>query len=312
MFLSPINPPIGKAVRMPAPVAIPQAWIAPGTCGEFVQGRLDGVDFLINSPIDRYATAWVADTGRPGIALRDADRFAKAEAVIRELEARYDVPGGFEIALISELPQGKGMASSTADLVATIGAVAGRSGLRLSPEEIADILISVEPSDCTHIAGVAQVGHLCGRILSRFPTPLDLRVLVVDCGGEVDTAAFDRAFAHRVYARHETPLRAAVSMARCGLRTGNIERLARASTISARISQEIIPKAPFAELVALTFENGGLGVNCAHSGSVLGLLHRPGAGHRLRAAVEHAFGNHLTIVGDHSFISGGIYVRNYN
>lgn len=315
MFLTPIDLPVGAAARpLPAtPGESRTAWMAPGTCGEFVQGRVDGVDFLINSPIDRYAGATVRNTGRAGITVRDGHLFPKVVAAVAEVEARFEVPGGFEIALESDIPQSKGMASSTADLVAAIGAMQARCSLAIGPTELAQILTAVEPSDCTHLTGVALVGHLCGQIFGRFRAPSSLRALVVDCGGEVDTVRFDRSHAHRVYARNETPLRAALHMARRGLMSDNAVALAHAATISARLSQEILPKAPFHDLVAIAAEQGALGVNCAHSGSVLGVLYRPEAtsGNRLCRAVEQAFGNDIAIVGDHRIVSGGIHVRNH-
>ena len=43
---------------------------APATCGELVQGAIDGCDFLVNCPIDLYATASVATVDDGGLHLR--------------------------------------------------------------------------------------------------------------------------------------------------------------------------------------------------------------------------------------------------
>jgi len=288
-----------------------QHWSAPGTCGEFLQGRLDGVDFLINSPIDCYSTAVVRRTSGSQIGVVDAALRSKVVAAMVELGERLSLPGGFEVQVTSDLPQGKGMASSTADLVAAIGAMLAHAGVEWSTANIARLLVAIEPSDCTHVPGVGYVGHLCGTVFGNYSAPTDLRVLIVDCGGVVDTVGFDRGLAHAVYARNEPLLRSALSMALRGLTLGDVATLARAATISARLSQQILPKAQFDNLLALSSEHGGLGVNCAHSGSVLGLLYRPAGdlGPRLRRAVEHAFGPDLAIIGDHQFVSGGIHVQ---
>lgn len=286
-------------------------WSAPGTCGEFVQGRLDGVDYLLNSPIDRYATATVRATPGDTVAVRDAHLRPKAAAVLARLAEHIPFASGFEVDLTSALPAGKGMASSTADLVATIGAAMDQARATLSTTDIARLLVAVEPSDCTHVPGVGHVGHLCGRVFGSFAAPPALRTLIVDCGGAVDTVSFDRARAHRVYAANEDLVRRTLHQALAGLRSGDVAQLAQASTASAQLSQQILPKPQLPDLVAIGREHDALGVCCAHSGSVVGLLYRPGdgRGERLRHAVTRHFGADAPIVGDHRFISGGIYVR---
>ena len=57
----------------------------------------------------------------------------------------------------------------------------------------------------------------------------------------------------------------------------------------------------------LVIAAGALGVNCAHSGTVLGVLYRAGArlGERLAETVETAFGSGVRIAGDFRIIGGG-------
>lgn len=231
--------------------------------------------------------------------------------MVARLAEHIPFPDGFEVELTSTLPAGKGMASSTADLVATIGAALDQVDATLSTTDIARLLVAVEPSDCTHVPGVGHVGHLCGRVFGSFPAPPALRTLIVDCGGAVDTVAFDRTRAHRVYHAHEDTLRSALSLALRSLRAGDVAGLARAATASARLSQQILPKRQLDDLLAIGAEHGALGACCAHSGSVVGLLYRPGdsRGERLRNAVSRVFGADAPVIGDHRFISGGIYVR---
>ncbi|MBB4086946.1 hypothetical protein [Sphingomonas carotinifaciens] len=289
------------------------SWAAPGTCGEFVQGRLDGIDYLVNSPIDRFSTATVRPARHTGIHTADPDRYSKVARLLTMLGAHEAECDGLEIEMASDLPTGKGMASSTADLVAALGAALHHMGITPSVSDICRSLIAIEPSDCTHIPGVAHVGHLCGRVFRSFLPPSCLRVLILDCGGAVDTVGFDRARAHHVYARHEKEVREALCLARCGLAAGDAVLLAQAATMSAKLSQQILYKAPFDEVVRIAEATGALGVNCAHSGSVLGILYRPDTarGTVLHETVIRELAGAVTIVGDHAFISGGIYVNRH-
>ncbi|SDF90610.1 threonine kinase [Sphingomonas carotinifaciens] len=299
---------VARAANCPA-----MSWAAPGTCGEFVQGRLDGIDYLINSPIDRFSTATVRSARRPGIRAANPDRHSKVAQLLTMMGAPEAECDGMEIELNSDLPAGKGMASSTADLVAAMGAAMHHLGTTALVPDVCRSLIAIEPSDCTHIPGVAHVGHLCGRVFRCFLPPSGLRVLILDCGGSVDTVAFDRARAHKVYARHEREVRDALSLASRGLVTGDVQQLADAATMSARLSQQILPKPPFEEVERLARSAGALGVNCAHSGSVLGILYRPGEvkPSLLSELIIRELGDAVSIVGDHAFISGGIYVRRH-
>jgi L-threonine kinase len=281
---------------------------APGTCGELVQGHIDGQDFLVNCPIDLYAHARVEPSDRPGLQLHDAPRFAKirdtvtlaAHELMFELRHRVEVH--------SEIPRGKGLASSTADISAALAAVLRSGGVRTSPQVFARLLTEVEPSDCTHFDGIAHVNHLTGDLYESMPAPERLRVLVVDCGGEVDTLSFDRDKARSVYRACRGRIVEAVEGLKRGLHARCDEWVAQAATLSARISQDILPKPQFEALLAVASEAGALGINCAHSGSVLGVLYRQrdDAGERLQARVLREFGASVSILGDHRIIAGGV------
>ncbi len=287
-------------------------WQAPATCGELFQGALDGQDFMVNCPIDLYATAQAAPAPHAGLALRDAYAYGKVMATLQQLacsaQARQDrAPDGISLTLDSPIPRSKGMASSTADASCAVAAVAACMGLTLDESDVARLLTAVEPSDCTHFEGIAHLNFLNGQLLDRLPVPRGLRVLVVDCGGEVDTLHFERDRARAVYAAHSERLRAALRLLKRGLCTGCNRSVGAAATESAALSQIILPKTGFADLCALAPQWGLVGINCAHSGTVLGLLYEqaPGREEALRAGVAHAFGDTLQVIGDFAVVGGG-------
>jgi L-threonine kinase len=280
---------------------------APGTCGELVQGHIDGQDFLVNCPIDLYAHATVALTDRPGLQLHEADRFAKIRDTVTLAAHELMFELRHRIAVHSDIPRGKGLASSTADISAALEAVLRSCDVAASPQVFARLLTEVEPSDCTHFPGIAHLNHLTGDLVETMPAPDDLRVLVVDCGGEVDTLGFERDKARAVYRGCRDRIAAAVALLRRGLHGRRADWVAEAATASARISQDILHKPQFDTLLRAALDEGALGVNCAHSGSVLGVLHRGRARlrDRLEAMVRCEFGPSLTVLGDHRVIAGG-------
>ncbi len=97
----------------------------------------------------------------------------------RDLDARLN--------LDSSLPRAKGMASSTADVAAAIGATAAALGTSFGPRQQADLALAVEPSDGVMLPGIALFDHLGGRIAQSLGQPPAMRVLALEFGDEIDT-----------------------------------------------------------------------------------------------------------------------------
>ena len=156
---------------------------APASCGELVEGILNGTPFLVTAPISMYAVATVSDTfsGVHGLGEKAEEAMARTLAHIGQDSLPYG------IRLDSAIPQGKGMASSSADIAAVSYAVARALGRELTGREIMDIAIAIEPSDGIALTGLSHVSHTTGELFGQyFNVPL-LAVSIFDVGGTVDT-----------------------------------------------------------------------------------------------------------------------------
>ena len=296
--------------------------LAPATCGELMQGNIGGQDFLVNCPIERYAKATAFTATSEGFKLRRDRHFTKVKDALDLLEQYVQSTQspqrntlnachqGREFLLESDIPRGKGMASSSSDIAAALAVACNIYNYALSPTQISEIIAQVEPSDHVHLSGISQVDHLGGSLLDSFSAPNDLSVIVVDCGGEVDTQAFDRARARALYKEQQDLLINTLLTLKKGLRRQDLQLIAQAATASARLNQEILPKAPFEALLACTRVHGALGLNCAHSGTVLGVLHRSSdnLAHKLWQQIDRHFGESVQILGSYRVISGGCRV----
>lgn len=248
----------------------------PGACGELVQGTLDGEQpFLISCPIDRFSMAEVqltlerkdwscpSDTPKSVAALRAAlARLGRAEM-------------GGQLHIRSDLPRAKGMASSTADIAATVYALAEALGERVEPWEVARIALSVEPSDSLMFPSLALFDHRSGRVYEDLGPAPPLEVLVLDFGGTVDTLAYNRRYRADLLRKMVAEHREALAAVREGLRRGNLADIGYGATLSARAHQRILYKPQLEAVLGLVREVGALGVNVAHSGTVIGLLLDP-------------------------------------
>lgn len=233
----------------------------PGSCGELVQGFAHGAPFLGTCPIDRYTTVEVSDSFSGLLGLGEKSLQALQLTLARL--GKGDFPYGLK--LTSELPRGKGMASSSADIAAVVVSVMEAFDEPWSPKFIMNIATAIEPTDGIFCPGIVLMNHVSGKVLSRFDHVPPLRVAIFDRGGTVDTCAFHQA--EKKAEDNHNLLQEFQQAMKCG----NAERMAQVATESAFANQRLLYKEELQQLWQLGQEAGALGVNAAHSGTVLGL-----------------------------------------
>ncbi len=270
----------------------------PGTCGELVQGWLDGVALHVSCPIDRFAVARVAvgpeDTAsgagrkrcrRPRL-LAPPDAPKAARGLDLTLAALGATGRPVSLQLASPLPRGLGMGSSTADVAGAIAAASLALGRPLPPAEIARLAVAVEPTDGSIFPGLALFDHREGRLHEPLGPPPPLALLVLEFPGAIDTVAFNRVDRRGAWRANAAAYRDALGMVRAGLAAGDLSLVGAAATLSAVTNQAPLPKPALDAVRRLAREVGALGVVAAHSGSLLGLLLDPHR-HDLAAARAH-------------------------
>ncbi len=285
--------------RLPYPetgcVRLPRAATAevPCTCGELVQGALDGQPFLVSCPIDRYSRVTVrlgqsigADGtthGRNTPRLEESHRHPvvegppakalRAAAATLEFLEIGDIP--FHLELSCPLSPSRGFGTSTADVVGAIAATAAAAGAELSPLQMARLAVGVEPSDGTMFPGLALFDHRSAGRWEDLGSAPPLLVVVLEFAGTVDTLEFNAALQMEKLRALEPEHRRAVDLLRQGLRETRLELIGRAATTSARANEQLLPKPQLEPAIALGARFGALGVCAAHSGTALGVLFAP-------------------------------------
>ena len=254
---------------------------APGTCGELVQGMTGGAHFLVTCPINQFSRATVTlrvgDSEWSEAVVHGIEHLPKArQAVAAALEKLAPNLGianlTAEITITNPIPAGKGMGSSSADITAVLGAVGLAAGKPFSPDDIVGIALSVEPTDGVMFPGIALIDHRCGSVAESLGAPPPMEVIVIDTGGTVDTLEFNRtdrtALWQEVAARTDEGL----ELVREGIRRGNPELVGRGATISARAGHLPQTREWVERAAAFVDEPGVVGINVAHSGTVVGIL----------------------------------------
>lgn len=285
----------------------------PATCGELMQGYLDGQAFLINSPISRFAHFEVEKVQTKGVYIESQENFSKVKKAVQQALSQGGVSlsdVGFRIRVHEAIPRGKGLASSTAEMTAAMSATyLATSGSYWDEVAFPKVLLDIDhSSDAVYCQGITMCAHLSGKILKQFYRVPSLAFIVVDAGGEVDTASFDRQRARANAQRHEDRLRHALDLMISGFEKMIPSLIAQAATESAYINQEILAKECLEELIEGTKDWGALGLNCAHTGSVLGVMFDPrtSSSERLYERVASLVGGER-ILGTYKLVSGGMY-----
>ncbi len=242
----------------------------PGTCGEWVQGSYDGVPFLVDCPIDSFSevVTMLEPSRNQWIVPNQKQKVINALKILLQDERLRGFGGS--INFIQELPEGKGMASSTADITASLASILFSAGLEPSPAIIARIALMVEPSDSIMFPGITEMDHINGTYTRNLGKAVQASLLALDWGGVVDTLEFNASgnlSGH--YRRFQKETTGALKLIREGIKEQDLEKVAYASTISARCNLEVNPKPLFEQFLTWVKENGGLGVVGAHSGTLL-------------------------------------------
>ena len=247
---------------------------ANGTLGELVQGQtVAGEDFLVTFPVEMWSEVDVVldDTG----TVSASPRKPKSKRMVELALERLGLPAvGAVLTVDCRLPEGRGLASSTADVVATARAVSDATGLHLEPGEIAELAIQIEPTDGVMWDGVVAFNHRTGHLLRHLGPLPDMRVLGIDLGGTIDTVTFNRRL--KDYTQDERKrCQGALDAVAEAIANGDVRGIGEACTVSARIHQRVLPKPELPALLEIAAESGGTGVNVAHSGTVVGLIFDP-------------------------------------
>ncbi|MGN7773589.1 GHMP family kinase ATP-binding protein [Phyllobacterium sp. 22552] len=185
--------------------------------------------------------------------------------------------GGGRLKIKSNISVGYGLGSSTADVIASIRAVANYHNVALTSYEIARIAVEAEQAcDSTMFAGQAVLfaqreGLVIESLHGRLP-PIDLISVNVAPDKPIDTLAYRPA---RYSTLEIEQFRSLRGFLRSAIRNGSALLLGRVATASAIINQRHLPQKYFIEIKRIAEKNNVLGIQVAHSGTVVGLMFEP-------------------------------------
>ncbi len=256
--------------------------VANGTFGELLQGALPGDDshFLVTLPIRRFSkVSFRAEPEHRDLEVHPT-RKVKTARLARMLLERLGFPVRGRIEVQSQLPEGKGLASSSADLVATARAIFSSFRSPVEEKTLLHLLRDIEPTDGVMYPELVSFFHRRVELHQRlglFERPL--HVVAIDEGGMVDTVAYNRRsfdYSEPERKEYEGLLDRTIE----AVERQDLRSLGEIATRSSEMNQVRNPKQHLETMLRLREDSGALGVVVTHSGPCLGLLFDDSENHR--------------------------------
>lgn len=170
-----------------------------------------------------------------------------------------------EVGIASPVPEGKGFASSTSDLVAVASAFGQAIDAPFTPEEIHELAIGVEASDATMFPGLVTAKLDEAEVLAIHPATPPVAFVTVIPEASLETANQPES--------HPSPEAVRLFNAmQTALTSQDLPAMARLATESATMAQGRITTPHWQLVNDIAKEFDGLGIIIGHSGTLSAII----------------------------------------
>jgi L-threonine kinase len=238
----------------------------PGSVGELIQGSFHGRDILLSCPVNLYSRVKVFESKLPEIRYKNnkTDRFLKNVLKLWGYDKYENI---LDIEICSQIPRGKGFASSTADLCALYYALLGLFNREFNQRELIEECILIEPTDSIIFKEMTLFEYKTGNFYESIGDYLEFYVLVFEGSNIVDTIEFNKKPLPPLANINDL-----IPTLKSGISGKDIRKIADVSTESILRNQHRLRYDSLMKVLKISSENGGLGVIGAHSGDCLGII----------------------------------------
>lgn len=255
------------------PPAIGSATVrAPGVCGVLAQGAIGEMHFSVTCPVDFFSRVRVDLTADgPGVAATEGCEKTVA-AVRRTLVHLRQARVRANVRVSSAIPRGRGLGSSSADLSAAIAATALALGEELSPESIAQIALSIEPTGGVMMPGLALFDHRAGLVHESLGPPPPMEIVALDFGGSSRSGFFNLSDRPQHWHGVNDQTAEALNLLRRGVAERSPALVGQGATLASEAGSRVSARPRLEEVAAFAREVGAVGINGGHGEGVTGVL----------------------------------------
>ncbi|MVX59445.1 kinase [Streptococcus danieliae] len=233
----------------------------PGSCGEIFQSLYQGQEILVSLGVNLYS--WVLCQESPtGQCL-----WPRQQELVQLGTWGDLIPAHMQ--RFSQLPVAKGCASSTADLLAVAQAQFLWRADEASAGKLTSLCCQIEASDSVAFESWTVIQPLTGRVFWQTDWKPDFWILMLEPKEEVVTGQMIRMSQDVRYSQEASERLLDEFQKAC--QNQDLSALGQVAIHSALLNDQRLPKPFLSDLISFVEEWGLLGLNVAHSGSVLGL-----------------------------------------
>lgn len=239
----------------------------PGSLGELLQGRLGDMDVLISCPINLYTNIELFETDK----IIKNEENQKCSIFLENILNKWgykEYIGKLDFNIKSEIPRGKGFASSTADLAALYSCLTKFFNREYLENELAKQCLKVEPTDSIIFNNMTIFDYKNGNYIRKLGNYIPFFSLCFIGDEVVDTINFNK--------KELPPLKNVedlILLIEKGLYLGDKSLIFKASTESIMRNQHRLYYPNLPEIIKIKDETKGLGIIGAHSGDVIGIVY---------------------------------------
>ena len=246
--------------------------ICPASCGEFVQGILDNEEYLSSYAIDMFSIASLEEK-KGDINLGSKKSRKAIEKVFEKFNIPIEESKNISLDLKSNIPIGKGMASSTADIGATIKATLSILNKKLNDEEISLIASEIEPTDSIILYKNSIFNPINGSVKKYLSSFDNGRVIILEPKEILETKIIRSNPNYlNIKLENKSIIKKSFNLLEKGLKNNDLKLIGEACTLSSLANENIHKKPYLNEIIEISHNMNAYGVNIAHSGTVIGIL----------------------------------------
>lgn len=239
----------------------------PGSLGEIIQGKAYGKDLLLSCPVNLFTSVMVFESFSP----IHRDKYPKCKKFMKNTLESWGYKCNFDeldIKINSDIPIGKGFASSTADITALYLSLIKLFNRQYNQQELIRNAIDIEPTDSIIFPEMTLFDYKNGDFKETLGSYLEFYVLAFEGQKIVDTVEFNKNVKSDLASIDDL-----IPNLKNAISEGNIQQLASISTESIfrnqyRLNYNILPI-----IKEIQNKTGGIGIIGAHSGDFLGIIY---------------------------------------
>ena len=253
-----------------------EKYTAFGHHGEFIQGvfsnnKNEKSYALISMPCSYYKTEAILTEYE---SLKKFKLKPNILKLLNYFKMNFEIENNFSLEIISEIPIGKGLGSSTADLVAAINVINLHFQLNLNAFDIIKICVEIEKaSDPLLVSTPCLFAQQIGEVIKYYDMA-DIKLNIVGIQSKSFCKVETKNYLIRNYEKEDLKIFSEIeSKIDAGFRTGDSKLIAEACVSSAQLNQKFIQLKDLEVINSVAQNHKALGYQISHSGTCIGIIY---------------------------------------